>query len=60
MIKQGLLDKHGKPNDKTPATYLAQGIAQMAVSKIKEEKTDFVIPSAGDEPPPLKRKVYIH
>jgi len=23
LIKQGLLDKHGKPNDKTPASYIA-------------------------------------
>lgn len=59
MIKQGLLDKHGKPNDKTPATYLATAVSQMAVSspKVKKEPEDFVIPSAGDEPAPLKRKV---
>jgi hypothetical protein len=65
MIKQGLLDKHGKPTDKTPASYLQQEVAKMTVSSpspivIKEEK-EFVIPSAGDEPPPLKRKVsFIH
>jgi len=60
MIKQGLLDKHGKPNEKTPADYLSSSGPSMDTTdskKIKKEKAaDFVIPSAGPEPIP-KRKV---
>jgi len=63
MIKDGLLDKYGKPNEKTPSNYLSQGMSQLGLStpKIKKEKgeeeSQFVIPSAGDEPPPQKRKM---
>jgi H/ACA ribonucleoprotein complex subunit 4 len=63
MIKQGLLDKHGKPNDKTPKDYqLASSVANLSVDapdtkKIKVEKQEFVIPSDGPEPEtPSKRK----
>lgn len=59
MIKQGLLDKHGKPNEKTPPNYLtqlSQGIADMGVTT-PQIKQEFVIPSEGNEPPPSKRKV---
>jgi H/ACA ribonucleoprotein complex subunit 4 len=55
MIKQGLLDKHGKPNEKTPANYLADSVAKMSVSA--SVSTDFVIPSEGNEPAPNKRKM---
>jgi len=54
MIKQGLLDKFGKPNEKTPQDYLAT-----VPVKVKKEKADpdFVIPSGGpDEDAPNKRK----
>lgn len=56
-MKQGLLDKHGKPNEKTPPDYLAGSVAQLTVSTpIKKEKSDdYVIPSAGPES--SKRKV---
>jgi len=56
MIKSGLLDKHGKPNDKTPATYLAQDVSRMSVST-PVKKESFVIPSEGPEEPALKRKL---
>jgi H/ACA ribonucleoprotein complex subunit 4 len=63
MIKQGLLDKHGKPNDKTPKDYqLASSVTNLSVDapdtkKIKVEKQEFVIPSDGPEPEtPSKRK----
>jgi len=57
MIKQGLLDKHGKPNEKTPADYLSQSVASMSVDSPKKvKKEDYVIPSEGPEPTP-KRKV---
>lgn len=60
MIKKGLLDKHGKPNDKTPADYLAGSVAQLSVAtpvKVKKEPAgeDFAVPSDGPEP--SKRKV---
>lgn len=59
MIKQGLLDKYGKPNEKTPADYMTS-YAQVAVKKEKSDP-DFVIPSAGpdeDAPQSTKRKEY--
>jgi len=68
MIKQGLLDKHGKPNEKTPSDYLTKSESSMSMDapdagkvKVKKEKgTDFVIPSAGPEAEPTpKRKVCI-
>lgn len=60
MIKQGLLDKYGKPNDKTPGDYLAGSVAQLSVTtpvkKIKSEPVDdYVVPSEGPES--SKRKV---
>jgi len=62
MIKKGLLDKHGKPNENTPADYLAASTAQLALStpvKVKKEpkteSADFVVPSEGPES--AKRKV---
>jgi hypothetical protein len=62
MIKQGLLDKHGKPNESTPANYLSEGMGKMDLSspkKVKKEVADdsYVIPSEGNEPAPTKRKV---
>jgi len=59
MIKQGLLDKHGKPNEKTPANYLADSVAQMSVSTPTSAKSQFVLPSEGNEPAPTKRKVIL-
>jgi H/ACA ribonucleoprotein complex subunit 4 len=59
MIKQGLLDKYGKPNEKTPVDYLTSN-APLAVKKEKSDP-DFVIPSGGpdeDAPQPTKRKDY--
>jgi hypothetical protein len=64
MIKQGLLDKHGKPNEKTPGDYLSHSVANLSVDapdskKVKKEKdADYVVPSAGPEPTP-KRKVRV-
>jgi len=56
MIKKGLLDKHGKPNESTPTDYLAGSVAQLSmVTPIKKEVEDFVVPSAGPES--AKRKV---
>jgi len=55
MIKKGMLDKYGKPNEKTPEDYLSSSVAQVALVTPKKEKEDFVIPSSGPEPP--KRKV---
>ena len=67
MIKQGLLDKHGKPNEKTPGDYLSHSVANLYVDtpdakKIKKEKkSDFVVPSDGPEPEPTpKRKVQFY
>jgi len=54
MIKQGLLDKHGKPNEKTPSDFLlTASVSKMSVDapdskKVKLEE-DFVIPSEGSE-----------
>ena len=59
MIKQGLLDKHGKPNDKTPAEYLSQSVTRLSIdapdTKVKTEKDDHVVPSEGLEAPPKRR-----
>ncbi|CAL8127351.1 unnamed protein product [Orchesella dallaii] len=56
MIKQGLLDKYGKPNEKTPEDYLSSSVAKISVATpIKKEPGDFVIPSAGPEA--QKRKI---
>ena len=55
MIKQGLLDKYGKPNEKTPKDYL-QTLSQAHV-KSEAKEPDFVIPSGGPDEPAAKRKV---
>ena len=63
MIKQGLLDKHGKPNEKTPAEFLSQSVTKMSIDapdakKVKKEKEEFVVPSDGLEAPPKRRVSY--
>lgn len=39
MVKQGLLDQYGKPNDKTPKDWLTSYV-DLNVQKIKEEKVE--------------------
>jgi len=39
MVKQGLLDKYGKPNDQTPKDWLTSYV-DLSVQKIKEEKVE--------------------
>merc|ERR1712071_117490 len=39
MVKQGLLDKYGKPNDQTPKDWLTSYV-DLSVLKIKEEKVE--------------------
>ena len=56
MIKKGLLDKHGKPNEKTPSDYFLSKAAPPTSMDTTDSK-DFVIPSEGPEP--VKRKVCI-
>ncbi|CAG7823645.1 unnamed protein product [Allacma fusca] len=59
MIKSGLLDKYGKPNEKTPLDYMGSH-ASVPVKKEKADP-DFVIPSGGpdeDVPTGSKRKDY--
>jgi H/ACA ribonucleoprotein complex subunit 4 len=57
LIKQGMLDKHGKPNEKTPADYLTNLSKLSMDSPDAKSKQQFVIPSAGPETPAAKRKI---
>jgi len=54
MIKQGQLDKYGKPNENTPKDYLST-VAKATVKKEAAEP-EFVIPSAGPDQDFKKRK----
>jgi len=38
MMKQGLLDQYGKPNDKTPPNYLSQTYQDLRLVFIKNYK----------------------
>lgn len=55
MIKQGLLDTHGKPNEKTPQTWKAeyQDYNRVAVKKEEEEPAQV----EPERPPKRKREV---
>ncbi|CAK9869026.1 unnamed protein product [Sphagnum jensenii] len=50
MINDGLLDKHGKPNEKTPAEWLRvpslEGLA--APNKVEAEDTKVIVQETGD------------
>lgn len=55
MIKQGLLDKYGKPNEKTPADWLS-GFKDYSEVKVKSEPEDLDI-AEGNGDASRKRKL---
>ena len=54
MIAEGLLDKHGRPNDKTPPEYLRAIVPENV--PVKQEQMDVVQEEEKTEKKPKKRK----